>query len=141
MAKKRSSQSVGRPRNPPAGDWTQWLNLVPQDKREAVAQEMEKHNVTDYEGLIAFSQSMMINLLRGTIAPEISREIKGWTQLIFTMVSTQQGDAGSPDKAIEQVLSALATVAKSAPKLQATYTVVDVVPAEPERILLKANEK
>jgi len=117
------------------------LNLVPQDKREAVAQELEKHRVTDYEGLIAFSQAMMINLLRGTIAPEISREIKSWTQLIFTMVSTQQGDHGSPDKAIEQVLSALATVAKSAPKLQATYTVVDVVPAEPERILLKANEK
>ena len=141
MTKKRSSRPVGRPKNPPAAEWTQWLNLVPQDKREAVAQELEKHRVTDYEGLIAFSQAMMINLLRGTIAPEISREIKSWTQLIFTMVSTQQGDHGSPDKAIEQVLSALATVAKSAPKLQATYTVVDVVPAEPERILLKANEK
>jgi|ETNvirnome_6_100_1030635.scaffolds.fasta_scaffold56822_2 hypothetical protein len=141
MAKKSSSKSVGRPRNPPAGEWTQWLNLVPQDKREGVAKELEKHKVTDYEGLIAFSQAMMINLLRGTIAPEISREIKSWTQLIFTMVSTQQGDAGSPDKAIEQVLSALATVAKSAPKLQATYTVVEAVPIEPERILLKANEK
>ncbi len=117
------------------------MTLVPEEKRNTVAKLIKENPVSDYKGVIGISQMMLAELVDGNLTPAVSREARHWTELIFTVIATENTAAGTPDAAYSDVITALVAVRREQPKLEASYTVVDAeAPAEvPEKILVNGE--
>jgi len=138
MASKKKTP-VKYTRSQPASegaDFRSWLTLVPEDKRKEVAKIIKANPVTDYKSVITLSQLMLSELVEGNLTPAISREARHWTELIFTAIATENTALGTPEAAYSDVITALVSVRREAPKLEAAYTVVDAIPAAPEKIVI-----
>ena len=117
-------------------DFRSWLTLVPEEKRKAVAEIIKQNPVSDYKSVITLYQQMLSELVEGNLTPAISREARHWTELIFTAIATENTAAGTPEAAYSDVITALVSVRRESPKLEASYTVVDAVPELPKKILV-----
>tara|TARA_R110002110_G_scaffold1039_1_gene4073 strand:+ start:4436 stop:4858 length:423 start_codon:yes stop_codon:yes gene_type:complete len=120
-------------------DFRSWLTLVPEEKRQAVAAIIKSTPVTDYASVITLSQMMLAELVEGNLTPAISREARHWTELIFTAIATENTALGTPEAAYSDVITALVSVRRESPKLEASYTVVDAAPPLPERIVINED--
>jgi hypothetical protein len=103
-----------------------------------IAGLLKKHEVKDYDDLISFSQILLAELIEGNITPAIAREARRYAELMFTIVATKNAAQGTPEAAYSDVITALVSVRREAPRLEASYTVVDAIPieSEPERIVV-----
>jgi len=138
MASKKKTP-VKYTRSQPASegaDFRSWLTLVPEDKRKEVAKIIKANPVTDYKSVITLSQLMLSELVEGNLTPAISREARHWTELIFTAIATENTALGTPEAAYSDVITALVSVRREAPKLEAAYTFVDAITAAPEKIVI-----
>jgi len=145
MAKKSrgSRTSVQRPTQSGEGpEYRSWLTLVPAEKRELISGLLRKHKVNSYDDLISFSQVLLAELVEGNITPAIAREARMYAELMFTIIATKNTAQGTPESAYSDVITALVSVRRESPRLEASYTVVDAIPAEddlPEKIVI--NDK
>lgn len=135
--KKKTTYAKGGGQTSEGSDYRSWLTLVPEEKRGVVAKLIKENPVTDYKGVIGLSQMMLAELVEGNLTPAVSREARHWTELIFTVIATENTALGTPDAAYSDVITALVAVRREAPKLEASYTVVDA--EVPEKILVNGE--
>ena len=121
MPRKSKSQSTGLA---PADPWIQWLTLVDPAHRSAVADLLERHSVEDHRGLIQFSQAVMVELIRGTIHPDVATEVRNWAELVLTAISAEMSVKGTPENAHNNILIALQSVAQQS-RVTPTYITMD----------------
>jgi hypothetical protein len=105
--------------------WLTWINTIPQKDRDGLASVLKCFDVTNHQGLLGFSQAVMVGMIRGDIPPDISKEVRHWAELILTTICSEQTNLGTPEKAHEHILVALQSVAQTA-KVVPTYITADI---------------
>ena len=138
MSNRKVSRSSGQGGARPQGEgpeYRNWLTLVPPEQRENIAALIKKHPVNDYDDLVSFTQVLMAELVQGNITPAIAREARLWTELMFTVLATKNTAMGTPEAAYSDVITALVAVRREAPRLEASYTMVEAE-TTPEKIVI-----
>ena len=123
MAKGKSNRSVGRPRTTatPGSDYSQWLMLVPKDKRKEVANFIQARPIKTYDALIDFNVHIMAALMEGRITPVIATELRQWHELNFSIIAAKNSASGTPQEGYTDVITALVRVKREAHRIRGDY--------------------
>jgi hypothetical protein len=134
--RSRSSSPAGPT---PGADYAAWLTTVPDEQREAVAEIVEKHVVSDYKSFGQLAQKVMAEVLRGRITPEVAKEARAWAELLFTSLATEASAHGNPAMAIRDSATAIVAAIQMSQTLEPSYStrVRDVITIEDKR---RSNE-
>lgn len=62
-------------------EWIAWLEIVPQKERDAAADLLMNHDLSSFEGNIAFGQAIMVAIVRGSISIAVGAELREWSKL------------------------------------------------------------
>jgi hypothetical protein len=128
MSKKPAK--MGRPSIPKddAAEYSNWLRLVDADKRLVLRQYFTEQQLREYDDVLDFCKSVLGALVAGDLTPAIARESRLLLELMFTVVAAKNTASGTPEDAYTDIVAALVSVKKSAPRIQASYTVESAVP-------------
>jgi hypothetical protein len=139
--KKPGTKKGGRPAtsSSPGGDYSQWLMLVPKDKRYEVADFIRQNPIKDYDDLITFNCQIMAALMEGRITPVVATELRHWHELNFSVIAAKNSMRGTPEDAYTDVITALVQVKRESKKLRGDYfdAEAELVESAPERIEVK----
>ena len=119
---KRSRKKRSGAGNAPApnSDWLAWLATVPTEDRSALAKRVRDIREPSFEALGELTIEAMAALLEGQLSPDISRELRAWTELKMATVAAARA-AKSPNSAITLV-GLLTETDFEAPELKPAYT-------------------
>ena len=141
MAKGKSSKSVGRPRTAATSgsDYSQWLMLVPKDKRKEVADFIQSRPIKSYDDLIDFNVHIMAALMEGRITPIIATELRQWHELNFSIIAAKHSASGTPEEGYTDVITALIRVKREAKKIRGDYFDAEEILEAPDQIEVKGG--
>ena len=74
----------------PSSDWLAWLATVSTEDRTALAEKARATNEPTFEALSDLTTEMMAALLEGKISPDVSRELRSWTELRMATVAASR---------------------------------------------------
>ncbi len=97
-----------------------WLDRVPEESRQHLIAIFSESPITDYGGLVRFSQNVMVQVLSGNIAPVAAEAAARWAEIMLTSLAAKHSAAGTPGGAYADLVGALAAVQSEA--LEASYT-------------------
>jgi len=128
MTKK--STKMGRPSLPKddAAEYSNWLRLVDADKRALLHKYFTDQQLREYDDVLDFCKSILGSLVAGDLTPAIARESRLLLELMFTVVAAKNTASGTPEDAYTDIVAALVSVKRSAPRIQASYTVESATP-------------
>lgn len=143
MSRRRNkppSRAVGRPRVPasPGAEYSQWLLLIPKEKRKEVAEFIRSNPIRDYDDLITFNIQIMAALVEGRITPVIATELRHWHELNFSVISAKNTVQGTPEETYTDVITALVQVQRETKRLHGDYFDADAMNM-PECIEVKSG--
>lgn len=104
-----------------------WLDRVPEENRKRLATIFSETPVTDYESLVKFSQSVMVQVLSGNIAPIAAEAAARWAEIMLTSLAAKHSAEGTTGGAYADLVGALAAVQSEA--IEASYTEVEYAEA------------
>ena len=99
----------------------QWVGTVPSQTRQRIARSLDS-NVSGLEEVSHIAKTLLGELLKGNLPPEISKEARSWTELLFTVEATKHSTKGTPEAAFDDVITALVQVRREAPRLEPAYS-------------------
>lgn len=102
--------------------YAEWLDLVPVEERETLAAVLTENPVKNYDDLVSFSQTVMVHILCGNIAPCVADAASRWAELMLTALAAKHTASGTPGEAYSDLISALVAVKDEAPAIEAVYT-------------------
>lgn len=102
--------------------YAEWLELVPADERNALAVVLTENPVRSYDDLVSFSQTVMVQILCGNIAPCVADAAGRWAELMLTALAAKNTASGTPGEAYSDLITALVAVKDEIPQIEATYS-------------------
>lgn len=119
---KKTASSGGRPPTAESTgiEYRSWLATVPEVERIRIADMLADHKLETYKDMGGFVQSIMVEVMRGNVTPAVSKELRYWAEILFTILSVEATASGRPEDATTDVITALLAVARR-PAPQATY--------------------
>lgn len=102
--------------------YIEWLDKVPEEERRLLAKVIADRPIKDYDDLVAFSQSVMVEVLCGRIAPCVADAAGRWAEIMLTALAAKNTANGTPGEAYSDLLSALVAVQNEAPAIEAVYS-------------------
>lgn len=127
----KNGKKMGRPLQPrnDAAEYNNWLRLVDADKRKLLHEHFSQLKLREYDDVLDFCKAVLGELVAGNLTPAIARESRLLMELMFTVVAAKNTAAGTPEDAYTDIVAALVAVKRSAPRIQASYTVENATPA------------
>ena len=107
--------------------YIEWLDKVPEEERRLLATVIAERPIKDYDDLVAFSQSVMVEVLCGRIAPCVADAAGRWAEIMLTALAAKNTANGTPGEAYSDLLSALVAVQNEAPAIEAVYSEAEFV--------------
>lgn len=136
MAKEELSPALDQ-----SAAWLEWLALVDGDDREAIADILEAIDITDDDGLVLFSQAIMVAVMRGKVSPPIAAELRSWANTLFAAAAARNIPAALAEGGTVTVAQTLsATIERHQTRALPTPS-WDVIEAEVEKEPLRIKEE
>lgn len=123
---------------PERSSWAEWLEVIPQDQRDEVANTLLKMPVETYTDLNAAIKYLLAETIRGTVHPEVMTLAIRVLEFAAVTVSARHALDGSAAGGMSNLVHALKEARRELPRLEARFTadhpvagqVIDVLPAK-----------
>lgn len=99
-----------------------WLEVVPEPVRHDVADKIAEMPVRTYGDLAEAAKYLMVELLRGNIAPEVMQWSLKAMEFIAVAVAAQHSIEGTVGGGMHDVMAAVRAAKAQLPPLDAKYT-------------------
>ena len=116
----RKKCSGGKSSPAPSSDWLAWLATVPTEDRHALAKRVRDIKEPSFEALGDLTTEAMAALLEGQLSPDISRELRAWTELKMAAVAASR--AMQKSESSVTLVGLLTETDFEAPELKPSYT-------------------
>lgn len=118
-----------------------WLDRVPPEERAAVADIIEKSDLSTLNGINRLSQMMVIEMIRGNISPAVANAAKPWIELIIFNIQSMHQAAGTERGAAGvDMFAALGAIVAQMKPLQPKYVTRGELPEHVEIPSVPARE-
>lgn len=104
----------------PTSDWLAWLATVPTEDRVSLANQIRALKEPTFETIGDLASEAMASILEGKISPDISRELRAWTELKMATVAASTATR-TPGSQVTLV-GLLTETDFDVPKLEPAYT-------------------
>jgi hypothetical protein len=132
--KSRTASAGGRTATENTGiEYRAWLGTVSEGERIRIAGLLTDYKIESYTDMGGFIQCIMVEVIKGNVTPAVSKELRYWAELLFTVLSIEHTAAGRPEDASGDIITALLAVAR-VPMPQAHYV-------QHERAIIEGKER
>lgn len=119
-----------------AGNWLSWIEEVPQDVRDEIAEIVVTSDVTTSDGLVKMSKLLVTEFVKGRIEPSVMAELRAWAGFMFSAIL-----AAKPQSSIN-ILAEIANISAGTPRRLESKLHIDVIEAaKPEREAILIDRK
>ena len=106
-----------------ADGYVDWMERVPQEGRLVLQEMFDGLDTTSYDGLVKFSQQVMVQVLSGNIPPVAAEAAAQWAEIALTALSARSAVAAQSTNAYNDLIDALTAVEEQ--PIEASYTTVE----------------
>ncbi len=103
--------------------YVEWLTRVPEESRLQLAEMFSENEINDYDGLVRFSQQVMIQVLAGNIPPVAAEAASHWAEIMLTSLAAKKSDTLSTSGDYADLVTMLTSIEDDA--VEASYTTVE----------------
>ena len=103
--------------------YMEWLARVPEEGRMKLAEMFAEYEICDYDGLVRFSQQVMIQVLAGNIPPVAAEAASHWAEIMLTSLAAKKSDTLSSSGEYTDLVTMLTSIEDDA--VEASYTTVE----------------
>jgi hypothetical protein len=118
--------------------WTAWVERIPQEERETIANLVAGADLSTLNGIGRFSQAIMADIFRGTLSPVVAAAAKPWLDTLIFCIQQQHQAANSNGAAVD-VLAIIGEIKQKAIPLKQVYTVREIA-EKPEDDIIDVSE-
>ena len=84
-----------------AAAWTSWMDTVPVEDRARIGELLAEHDCSEIEGAIMFQQQLLVQLLKGRVAPVVIMAAIPLLDRLTTHLAMLHRLHGSPEGMVE----------------------------------------
>ena len=103
--------------------YVEWLTRVPEESRLQLAEMFSENEINDYDGLVRFSQQVMIQVLAGNIPPVAAEAASHWAEIMLTSLAAKKSQTLSTSGDYADLVTMLTSIEGDA--VEASYTTVE----------------
>jgi len=103
--------------------YVEWLTRVPEESRLQLAEMFSENEINDYDGLVRFSQQVMIQVLAGNIPPVAAEAASHWAEIMLTSLAAKKSQTLSTSGDYADLVTMLTSIEDDA--VEASYTTVE----------------
>jgi hypothetical protein len=117
--------------------WLNWVDRVPFETRQEMADEVAKEDFNSYTGLTNLVQIITKHMLLGNIDIAVSKELREWANMLV-MLQAQQNPTVMQQGTTESIL--LAQISRTTPALSSTLHQNMIIPAPPPMVRIEERK-
>ena len=109
-------------------EYIEWLERVPQENRDHLAEILSQTTITTYDDVVSFSQKVMTHVLAGYIAPVAAEAAVKWAEVMLASLAAREAAAINAGDTYVELIDALTQAQED--DVEASYTTIEESYAE-----------
>ena len=109
-------------------EYIEWLERVPQENRDQLAEILSQTTITTYDDVVSFSQKVMTHVLAGYIAPVAAEAAVKWAEVMLASLAAREAAAINAGDTYVALIDALPQAQED--DVEASYTTIEESYAE-----------